>query len=90
MSDEKATAIAALIDTYHDRFSAGDIERVLDLWHDGGSVFEPGNPTATGKSQLRAAYERGYAGADFHSSARSTTSWLTTTSDRFSRRPAGG
>ena len=65
-SDENVTAIASLIEAYHDRFSAGDIEGVLDLWAEQGSVMEPGAQTATGKEQLRAAYERGYAGAGYH------------------------
>ena len=65
-STDAAGVIRSLIETYHDRFSAGDIESVLRLWDDEGSVFEPGQPTATGKGRLRAAYERGYAGADYY------------------------
>ena len=66
MSSDSTALIGALIEKYHDRFSAGDIESVLNLWDDEGSVFEPGNATAKGKAQLRAAYERGYAGAEYY------------------------
>ena len=66
MADDEADDVTRLIETYHELFSAGDIEGVLDLWDDDGSVFEPGSPTARGKAQLRRAYERGYAGADYH------------------------
>lgn len=65
-SDHEADNVTQLIETYHELFSAGDLEGVLDLWDDEGSVFEPGSPTARGKAQLRSAYERGYAGADYH------------------------
>ena len=64
-SDDEADHVTRLIETYHVLFSAGDVEGVLDLWDDDGSVFEPGSPTARGKSQIRSAYERGYAGANY-------------------------
>lgn len=66
MNDEQSEAVRDLIERYHDRFSAGDIESVLELWHEQGTVFEPGSQRATGKQQLRAAYERGYTGSDYH------------------------
>lgn len=65
-NDDESNQVTRLIHTYHETFSAGDIEGVLDLWDDDGSVFEPGSPTARGKEQLRRAYERGYAGAEYH------------------------
>jgi uncharacterized protein (TIGR02246 family) len=64
-SDQEADRVTRLIETYHELFSAGDLEGVLNLWDDDGSVFEPGSPTARGKTQLRIAYERGYAAADY-------------------------
>src|ERR1700716_3786281 len=66
MNDQQSQAVRDLIARYHERFSAGDIESVLELWHERGTVFEPGSQRATGKQQLRAAYERGYTGADYH------------------------
>lgn len=66
MPDHDERTITSLIHEYHVRFGAGDIDAVLDLWDEDGSVFEPGNPVARGTAQLRGAYERGYAGADYH------------------------
>jgi ketosteroid isomerase-like protein len=35
-------------------YEYGYIESVLELWHERGTLFEPGGQRATGKQQLRA------------------------------------
>jgi uncharacterized protein (TIGR02246 family) len=58
MATTTNTAVEEVVEAYGDKLRSSDVEGAVDLFTDDAVVMEPGQPTAIGRQQIEAAYQR--------------------------------